>query len=215
MISSPRLPTLAMRWPIPAGFPHHHGRDQRPQAIEPGRGARDRRRQRAASSLLFLDALAVRDKLKANPWIAGRHRHQILSGWTADRHRRALGPTHCGSRTAGFSVIRRGWRGGSSLTCRAASCCCRSWSARVPRPARARFLPRAAGPLSASERRDKGPRSSSASGAGICAIRDGLDIRLPENDVGNALATLSRPRQGRPPVLARTSPPSTCACRIA
>ena len=57
------------------------------------------------SSLLFLDAAAVRDKLKANPWIARRDGAEALSRPAPDRHRRALAPSRCGSRTAGSSVI--------------------------------------------------------------------------------------------------------------
>ena len=41
------------------------------------------------SSLLFLDAASVRDKLKANPWISEATVHEALSGPVAHRHRRA------------------------------------------------------------------------------------------------------------------------------
>ena len=43
------------------------------------------------SSLLFLDAEAVRDKLKANPWIADATVLEALSRPAPDRHRRAVG----------------------------------------------------------------------------------------------------------------------------
>ena len=53
------------------------------------------------SSLLFLDAAAVRDKLKANPWIADATVLKLYPGQLADRHRRARRRSRCGSRTAG------------------------------------------------------------------------------------------------------------------
>src|SRR5881275_1545515 len=56
-----------------------------------------------------------------------------------------------------------------SPMCRAASSRCRWWSARAPKPAP--FV---------GERRWN------------LRLKDGLDIRLPENDVGNALAALSK-----------------------
>ena len=43
------------------------------------------------SSLLFLDAAAVRDQLKANPWIADATVIKFYPGALADRHCRALG----------------------------------------------------------------------------------------------------------------------------
>ena len=74
--------------------------------------------------------------------------------------------------------------------CRAASSRCRWWSARAPRPARG-----ISSRCSIAIR-----RSAAATKAAIFVgerrwnlrLKDGLDIRLPENDVGNALAALSK-----------------------
>ena len=78
----------------------------------------------------------------------------------------------------------------SSPTFRAALCRCRWWWARAPRPARRDFLALLA----------RYPQVKSVTKAAILVgerrwnlrLKDGLDVRLPENDVGNALAELSR-----------------------
>ena len=84
----------AQRHPQRAGefgrVPHHDGRHQRPQAVEPGRGARDRRRQRP---LLAAVPRCRHRARQAQGQSLDRRRHdpETLSRPAADRHRRALG----------------------------------------------------------------------------------------------------------------------------
>jgi cell division protein FtsQ len=139
------------------------------------------------SSLLFLDAASVREKLKANPWISeatvlklypGQLRIDIVERtafalWQRDGH---------------LSVI--------------------SDDGAVLEPYVARrflSLPLVVGKGAETHARDflmllaRYPRVNSVTKAAVFVgerrwnlrLKDGLDIRLPENDVGNALATLS------------------------
>jgi len=73
--------------------------------------------------------------------------------------------------------------------CRAAFLRCRWWSARAPRPA-----PGISSRCSRVIRSARGDKAAIFVGERRWNLRlkDGLDIRLPENDVGNALAALSR-----------------------
>ena len=70
--------------------PHHHGRHQRPQAFEPGRGARDRRRQRPLLAVVPRRRHRAR-QAEGQSLDRGRHHSEALSRPAADRHRRAHG----------------------------------------------------------------------------------------------------------------------------
>ena len=171
------------------------------------------------SSLLFLDAATVRDKLKANPWIARSDRAEALSRPASRSTSSSARPSRCGSRTARLAVISDD---GVVLEPYVAprSCRCRSWSARAPKPA-PRISSRCLRSLSACEVARPRPRSSSASGAGICVSRMDSTSGLPETTSVNALAALVEARQGRQVVLARhhrdrhapAGPPDRAACR--
>lgn len=139
------------------------------------------------SSLLFLDAAAVRDKLKANPWIADATVLKLYPGQLridiVERSAFALW-----QRDGRLSVIADD---GAVLE---------------PYVSR-RFLslPLVVGKGAETRARDfltllaRYPRVNSLTKAVIFVgerrwnlrLKDGLDIRLPENEVGNALATLS------------------------
>ena len=71
-------------------LPHHHGRHQRPQAVEPGRGARDRRRQRPLVAVVPRRRHRAR-QAQGQSLDRRRHHPEALSRPAADRHRRALG----------------------------------------------------------------------------------------------------------------------------
>jgi cell division protein FtsQ len=140
------------------------------------------------SSLLFLDAATVRDKLKANPWIADATVLKFYPGQLqidiVERSAFALW-----QRDGRLSVIADD---GAVLE---------------PYVSR-RFLslPLVVGKGAETRARDflallaRYPQVNSVTKAVILVgerrwnlrLKDGLDIRLPENDVGNALASLSR-----------------------
>src|SRR5882762_5944897 len=140
------------------------------------------------SSLLFLDAAAVREKLKANPWIAEATVLKLYPGQLqidlVERSAFALW-----QRDGKLSVIADD---GAVLE---------------PYVSR-RFLslPLVVGKGAETHARDflallaRYPQVGAATMAAIFVgerrwnlrLNDGLDIRLPENDVGNALATLSK-----------------------
>jgi cell division protein FtsQ len=140
------------------------------------------------SSLLFLDAAAVRDKLKANPWIADATVLKLYPGqlqidiversafalWQQDGRLSVIaddGAVLEPYRVAPLHLAAAGGRQGR----------------RNPRPDFLALLARY-------------PQVRSVTKAAIFVgerrwnlrLKDGLDIRLPENDVGNALAALSK-----------------------
>jgi cell division protein FtsQ len=139
------------------------------------------------SSLLFLDAAVVRDKLKANPWISEATVLKLYPGQLridiVERSAFALW-----QRDGRLSVIADD---GAVLE---------------PYVSR-RFLslPLVVGKGAETRARDflallaRYPRVNSVTKAAVFVgerrwnlrLKDGLDIRLPENEVGNALATLS------------------------
>jgi cell division protein FtsQ len=140
------------------------------------------------SSLLFLDAVAVRDRLKGNPWIADATVIKYYpSGLEID----------IVERTA-FAL----WQQNGKL-----SVIADDGAVLEPYVSR-RFLllPLVVGKGAETHARDflallaRYPQVNSVTKAAIYVgerrwnlrTKDGLDIRLPENDVGNALATLSR-----------------------
>ena len=140
------------------------------------------------SSLLFLDAATVRDKLKANPWIADA---TVLKFYPGQLQIDIV------ERTA-FAL----WQQGGRL-----SVISDDGAVLEPYVSR-RFvtLPLVVGKGAETRARDflallaRYPQVHSVTRAAIFVgerrwnlrLKDGLDIRLPENDVGNALAALSK-----------------------
>ena len=140
------------------------------------------------SSLLFLDAATVRDKLKANPWIADATILKLYPGRLQ---------IDIVERTA-FAL----WQQDGRL-----SVIADDGAVLEPYMSR-RFisLPLVVGKGAADKARDffalldRYPQVRSATRAVIFVgerrwnlrLKDGLDIRLPENDIGNALALLSK-----------------------
>jgi cell division protein FtsQ len=140
------------------------------------------------SSLLFLDATTVRDKLKANPWIAdatilklypGRLQIDIVERsafalWQQDGRLSVIADDgavlepYMSRRFVSLPLVV-----GKGADTRA-----RDFLALLDRYPQVRSLTKAA--IFVGERRWN------------LRLKDGLDIRLPENDVGNALATLSK-----------------------
>ncbi|THD73637.1 MAG: FtsQ-type POTRA domain-containing protein [Bradyrhizobium sp.] len=140
------------------------------------------------SSLLFLDAAAVRDKLKANPWIAEATVLKLYPGQLqidiSERSAFALW-----QQDGRLSVIAddgavlepyvsRRFMSLPLVVGKGAETRARDFLALLARYPQVRALTKAA--VFVGERRWN------------LRLKDGLDIRLPENDVGNALATLSR-----------------------
>jgi cell division protein FtsQ len=140
------------------------------------------------SSLLFLDAAAVRDKLKANPWISDA---TVLKFYPGQLRIDIV------ERTA-FAL----WQQDGRL-----SVIAEDGAVLEPYVSR-RFLtlPLVVGKGAETRARDflallaRYPQVSSVTKAVIFVgerrwnlrLKDGLDIRLPENEVGNALAALSK-----------------------
>src|SRR3984957_216872 len=139
------------------------------------------------SSLLFLDAAAVRDKLKANPWISDATVQKLYPGEPR------------------IDIVERSafalWQQDGRL-----SVIADDGAVLEPYVSR-RFLslPLVVGKGAETRARDflallaRYPQVASATKAAIFVgerrwnlrLKDGLDIRLPENEVGNALAALS------------------------
>src|ERR1700676_1452841 len=140
------------------------------------------------SSLVFLDAAAVRDRLKANPWIADATVLKLYPGELQ---------IDISERSA-FAL----WQLDGRL-----SVIADDGAVLEPYVSR-RFLslPLVVGKGAETRARDflallaRYPQVRSATKAAIFVgerrwnlrLKDGLDIRLPENDVGNALAALSK-----------------------
>jgi cell division protein FtsQ len=140
------------------------------------------------SSLLFLDAAAVRDKLKANPWIGEATVLKLYPGQLQ---------IDISERSA-FAL----WQQDGRLSVISAD-------GAVLEPYLSRrfiSLPLVVGKGAETRARDflallaRYPQVSAVTKAAIFVgerrwnlrLKDGLDIRLPENDVGKALATLSK-----------------------
>ena len=140
------------------------------------------------SSLLFLDAAAVRDKLKANPWIAEATVLKLYPGQLQ------------------IDIVERSafalWQQDGRL-----SVIADDGAVLEPYVARRFFsLPLVVGKGAETRARDflallaRYPQVSSVTKAAIFVgerrwnlrLKDGLDVKLPENDVGNALASLSK-----------------------
>src|SRR6202166_673267 len=140
------------------------------------------------SSLLFLDAATVRDKLKANPWIGDATVQKFYPGQLqidiVERTAFALW-----QQDGGLSVIAddgavlepyvsRRFLSLPLVVGKGAETRARDFLALLARYPQVRSVTKAA--IFVGERRWN------------LRLKDGLDVRLPENDVGNALAALSK-----------------------
>ena len=140
------------------------------------------------SSLLFLDAATVRDKLKANPWIADATILKLYPGRLQIdiSERSAFALWQQDGRLSVISedgavlepYVSRRFITLPLVVGKGADIRARDFLALLERYPQVRAVTRAA--IFVGERRWN------------LRLKDGLDIRLPENDVGNALATLSK-----------------------
>jgi cell division protein FtsQ len=140
------------------------------------------------SSLLFLDADAVRDKLKANPWIGeatvlklypGRLQIDIVERsafalWQQDGHLSVIADD--GAVLEPY--VTRRFTSLPLVVGKGAETRARDFLALLDRYPQVRAVTKAV--IFVGERRWN------------LRLKDGLDIRLPEHDVGNALAVLSK-----------------------
>ena len=144
------------------------------------------------SSLLFLDAAAVRDKLKANPWISdatvlkfypGQLRIDIVERsafalWQQDGRLSVIADDGAVLEPAVLEhYVSRRFISLPLVVGKGAETRARDFLALLARYPQVNALTKAA--IFIGERRWN------------LRLKDGLDIRLPENDVGNALAALS------------------------
>ena len=139
------------------------------------------------SSLLFLDAEAVRGKLKANPWIGEATVLKLYPGQLQIDivERSAFALWQQDGRLSVISddgAVLQPYVSGRFITLplvvgKGAETRARDFLALLDRYPRVRVVTKAV--IFVGERRWN------------LRLKDGLDIRLPENDVGNALATLS------------------------
>jgi cell division protein FtsQ len=140
------------------------------------------------SSLLFLDAATVRDRLKANPWIADANvlklypdRLQIdvtersaFALWQQDGRLAVVADDGAVLET----YVSRRFTSLPLVVGKGADTRAKDFLALLDRYPQVRSVTKAA--IFVGERRWN------------LRLKDGLDIRLPENDVGNALAMLSK-----------------------
>jgi cell division protein FtsQ len=140
------------------------------------------------SSLLFLDAETVRDRLKANPWIAdatilklypGRLQIDIVERtafalWQQDGRLSVI----AADGAVLEPYVSRRFLGLPLVVGKGADSRAKDFMALLDRYPQVRSVTKAA--IFVGERRWN------------LRLKDGLDIRLPENDVGNALAALSK-----------------------
>ncbi len=140
------------------------------------------------SSLLFLDAATVRDKLKANPWIADATVLKLYPGQLQIDivERSAFALWQQDGRLSVISddgavlepYVSRRFLSLPLVVGKGAETRARDFLALLARYPQVNSLTKAA--IFVGERRWN------------LRLKDGLDIRLPENDVGNALASLSK-----------------------
>ncbi|MGY3447703.1 cell division protein FtsQ/DivIB [Bradyrhizobium sp. USDA 4353] len=140
------------------------------------------------SSLLFLDAAAVRDKLKANPWIAEATVQKFFPNQLQIDivERKAFALWQQDGRLSVIAddgavleqYVSRPFLTLPLVVGKGAESRARDFLALLARYPQVRAVTKAA--VFVGERRWN------------LRTKDGLDIRLPENDVGNALATLSQ-----------------------
>jgi cell division protein FtsQ len=140
------------------------------------------------SSLLFLDAAAVRDKLKANPWIADATVLKLYPGQLQIdiTERSAFALWQLDGRLSVIAddgavlepYLSRRFISLPLVVGKGAETRAKDFLALLARYPQVRTVTKAA--IFVGERRWN------------LRLKDGLDIRLPERDVGNALAALSR-----------------------
>src|SRR3954452_3171690 len=140
------------------------------------------------SSLLFLDAAVVRDKLKANPWIGDATVQKFYPGQLQIDivERSAFALWQQDGRLSVISddgavlepYVSRRFTGLPLVVGKGAETRAKDFLAMVDRYPRVRSVMKAA--VLVGERRWN------------LRLKDGLDVRLPENDIGNALAALSK-----------------------
>jgi cell division protein FtsQ len=140
------------------------------------------------SSLLFLDAATVRDKLKANPWIGDATVQKFYPGQLQIDivERTAFALWQQDGRLAVIAddgavlepYVSRRFLTLPLVVGKGADTRARDFLALLARYPQVRSVTKAA--IFVGERRWN------------LRLKDGLDIRLPENDVGNALAALSK-----------------------
>ncbi len=140
------------------------------------------------SSLLFLDAATVRDKLKANPWIADATILKLYPGQLQINitERSAFALWQQDGRLSVIAddgavlepYVSRRFVTLPLVVGKGADVRARDFLALLDRYPQVRAVTKAA--IFVGQRRWN------------LRLKDGLDIRLPENDVGNALAALSR-----------------------
>jgi cell division protein FtsQ len=140
------------------------------------------------SSLLFLDAAAVRDRLKANSWIADATVHKFYPGQLQIDivERKAFALWQQDGRLAVIAddgallepYVSRRFLTLPLVVGKGAESRARDFLALLARYPQVRAVTKAA--VFVGERRWN------------LRTKDGLDIRLPENDIGNALAALSQ-----------------------
>jgi cell division protein FtsQ len=140
------------------------------------------------SSLLFLDAATVRDKLKANPWIADATILKLYPGRLQIDivERKAFALWQQDGRLAVIAddgavlepYVSRRFVTLPLVVGKGADTQAKDFLALLDRYPQVRSVTKAA--IYVGQRRWN------------LRLKDGLDIRLPENDVGNALAALSR-----------------------
>lgn len=140
------------------------------------------------SSLLFLDAATVRDKLKANAWIADATvlklypdrlqidvtERQAFAVWQQDGRLSVISDDG----TVLEAYVARRFTGLPLVVGKGADTNSRDFIALLDRYPQVRSITKAA--IYVGERRWN------------LRLKNGMDIRLPENDVGNALASLSK-----------------------
>jgi cell division protein FtsQ len=137
---------------------------------------------------LFLDAAVVRDRLKANPWIADATVQKLYPGHLQINivERTAFALWQQDGRLSVISddgavlepYVSRRFMSLPLVVGRGAEAHARDFLALLDRYPQVREVTKAA--VFVGERRWN------------LRLKDGLDIRLPENDVGNALATVSK-----------------------
>ena len=140
------------------------------------------------SSLLFLDAATLREKLKANPWIADATVLKFYPGQLQIDivERTAFALWQQGGRLSVISddgvvlepYVSRRFVSLPLVVGKGAETRARDFLALLARYPQVHSVTKAA--VFVGERRWN------------LRLKDGLDIRLPENDIGNALATLSK-----------------------
>ncbi|MET4386475.1 cell division protein FtsQ [Bradyrhizobium sp. F1.4.3] len=140
------------------------------------------------SSLLFLDADGVRDKLKANPWISDATVLKLYPGrlMIEITERQAFALWQEGGRLSVIAddgallepYVSRGFLSLPLVVGKGANTQARDFLALLARYPQVNSVTKAA--ILVGERRWN------------LRLKDGLDIRLPEQDVGNALAALSK-----------------------